>query len=45
VAGGGEPGHVRADLGEDGLGAFRADAGDLGEALHGGQALLAGVGR
>ena len=26
---GGEPGHVRADLGEDHIGAGQADAGDL----------------
>jgi hypothetical protein len=33
MPGGGEPGHVRADLGEDDLGAFRADTGDLGDEL------------
>src|SRR5262245_63691941 len=38
MSGGREPGHVRADLGEDDLGTFDADAGDLGEALRGGQA-------
>ena len=29
--------HVQADLGDDGLGALRADAGDLVQAIDGGQ--------
>ena len=33
---GGEPGHVYPAFGEDDLSAVDADAGDLGEALHGG---------
>jgi hypothetical protein len=39
VAGGGEPGHVQADLGEDDLGAVSADAGDL---IQAGQGIRAG---
>jgi hypothetical protein len=35
VAGGREPGHVQANVGEDDLGAVSADAGDLVQAGHG----------
>ena len=37
VTGGGESAHVQADLGDDGLGALPADAGDLVQAIDGGQ--------
>ena len=47
VAGGGEPGHVQAGLGDDGAGQVQADAGDLREPLRGGQhgGARAGAGR
>ena len=46
VRGGGEPGHVQPDLGEDRLGGAGADAGDLVEAVQRRQRLRAGrVGR
>src|SRR5512133_4386888 len=37
VTGGGEPAHVQADLGDDGLGALPTDTGDLVQAIDGGQ--------
>src|SRR5262249_39150174 len=37
VGGGGEAGHVEADLGDDDVGGVPGDAGDLGEPVDGGQ--------
>ena len=37
MPGGGEAGHIQADLGDDGLSACSADTGDFVQALSGGQ--------